>query len=43
MTMVRRRAVLASGIGTTLSLPAIVEAQADWPRGPACRGRSPSA
>jgi tripartite-type tricarboxylate transporter receptor subunit TctC len=34
MGVVRRRVVLAGGIGTALSLPRIAAAQADWPRGP---------
>lgn len=33
MGVVRRRVVLAGGIGTTLSLSRIAEAQAEWPRG----------
>jgi tripartite-type tricarboxylate transporter receptor subunit TctC len=34
MAIVRRRVVLAGGIGTTLAFPRIVNAQADWPKGP---------
>jgi tripartite-type tricarboxylate transporter receptor subunit TctC len=33
MAVLRRRVVLAAGIGTTLSVPR-VNAQADWPKGP---------
>lgn len=32
MAVLRRRVVLAAGIGTTLSVPR-VNAQADWPKG----------
>ena len=34
MSVLRRRAVLAGTIGTTLCVPGIVNAQADWPKGP---------
>ena len=34
MAVLRRRAVLAGTIGTTLSVPAVVRAQGDWPKGP---------
>lgn len=34
MGVVRRRVVLAGCIGATLSVPSIVAAQAEWPRGP---------
>ena len=34
MSVLRRRAVLAGTIGTTLCAPGIVNAQADWPKGP---------
>jgi tripartite-type tricarboxylate transporter receptor subunit TctC len=34
MSVLRRRAVLAGTVATTLGAPAIVSAQADWPKGP---------
>ena len=34
MPMLRRRSVLAGAVATTLGAPAIVRAQADWPKGP---------
>jgi tripartite-type tricarboxylate transporter receptor subunit TctC len=34
MGVLRRRAMLAATVGTTLAVPGIVNAQADWPKGP---------
>ena len=34
MSVLRRRAVLAGTVATTLGAPAIVKAQAEWPKGP---------
>jgi tripartite-type tricarboxylate transporter receptor subunit TctC len=34
MAVLRRRAMLAATVGTTLAVPGIVNAQADWPKGP---------
>jgi tripartite-type tricarboxylate transporter receptor subunit TctC len=34
MVVLRRRAMLAATVGTTLAVPGIVNAQADWPKGP---------
>src|SRR5438045_5121939 len=34
MPTLRRRSVLAGAVATTLGVPAIVNAQGDWPKGP---------